>query len=432
MKNTLLIAAAAASLLLAGGTAGRSQTYSNAVVALNPVAYWPLNETTQPPFGAYIATNLGTAGAAANGFYQTWFQRYSVGTSNLYYQTNDIVHVAGPIGDGDTALSCTRSAAGSGQYVVFPRSTNGVAPSAPAPVEPLPSPPRPPARAPQIPALTLQPPFSIEFWVNPAGATTAVMPIVNEGRMPVLDSRNGYTTANWAGFSVGQYGTIAFFATYNGSGADGTKQELDVPITAGVWQHLVITFDGVHQTWYKNGAYVNSRTIPGTAVNAFGQLYMPDVTTPLLIGTGSDLSAANGGSEYSGFIDEVAIYTNLLDPTSIANHFAASTATDASYRNAVLANNPLIYVRLDEPAFNSYPNPSTYPVANNYGSAGTAGNGVYQPGTAPGVAGPSYSGFGGASRAVAINGFSGGVDVGGGIVPAALNRTNTQPLTLAV
>src|ERR1017187_7337386 len=409
MKNTLLIAAAAASLLLAGGTAGRSQTYSNAVVALNPVAYWPLNETTQPPFGAYIATNLGTAGAAANDFYQTWFQRYSVGTSNLYYQTNAIVHVAGAIGDGDTALSCTRSAAGSGQYVVFPRSTNGVANS----------------------ALTLQPPFSVEFWVNPGGTTAAVMPIVNEGRMPVLDPRNGYTTANWDGFSIGQYGGNVFFATYNGSGGDSTKQELDVGITAGVWQHLVVTFDGTHQTWFKNGVQVATHTIPSSAVNAFGQLYMPDVTTPLLIGTGSDLSAANGGSEYSGSIDEVAIYTNILDSTSIANHFAASTATAASYRTAVLANTPLIYVRLDEPAFNSYPNPSTYPVANNYGSAGTAGNGVYQPGTAPRVAGPSYSGFGGASRAVAINGFSGGVDVGGGLVPAALNPTNTQPLTFA-
>ena len=409
MRNKLFIAAAAASLLLAAGTAVRAQTYSNAVMALSPVAYWPLNETTPPPFGAYIATNLGTAGAAANGFYQTWFQRYSVGTSNLYYQTNDIVHVAGPIGDGDTALSCTRSAAGSGQYVVFPRSTNGVANS----------------------ALTLQPPFSIEFWVNPAGATTAVMPIVNEGRMPVLDSRNGYTTANWAGFSVGQYGTIAFFATYNGSGGDSTKQELDVPITAGVWQHLVVTFDGVNQTWYKNGAFVNTRAIPGTAVNAFGQLYMPDVTTPLLIGTGSDLSAANGGSEYSGSIDEVAIYTNLLDPTSIANHYAAATATDATYRNTVVGDNPLIYVRLGEPAFNSYPSPSSYPVAINYGSVGAAGNGVYQPGTAPGVAGPAYSGFGAGSHAVAINGYSGGVDMGGGLVPPALNPTGTQPLTLA-
>src|SRR5664279_6651537 len=154
MRNKLFLGIAAASLLLAAGTAVRAQTYSNAVMALSPVAYWPLNETTPPPFGAYIATNLGTAGAAGNGFYQTWFQKYSVGYSNLYYQTNIIAHVPGAIGDGDTALSCTRSAAGAGQYVVFPRTTNGAANA----------------------ALTLQPPFSIEFWVNPAGVLTTVMP----------------------------------------------------------------------------------------------------------------------------------------------------------------------------------------------------------------------------------------------------------------
>ena len=85
-------------------------------------------------------------------------------------------------------------------------------------------------------------------------------------------------------------------------------------------------------------------------------------------------------------------------------------------------------MRLGEPAFpsSSYPNPSTYPVANNYGSAGAGGNGVYQPGTVPGVPGPGYAGFGG-SHAVAINGYSGGVDVGGGYVPASLNPTGTQP-----
>src|ERR1019366_8772079 len=276
---------------------------------LNPVAYWPLTETTPPPFGAYIATNLGTAGAAGNGFYQTWFQRYTVGTSNLYYQTNSIAHVAGAIGDGDTALSCTRSGAGAGQYVVFPRAPGGIANS----------------------ALTLQPPFSIEFWVNPAGSLGAVMPIVNEGRMPVLDPRNGYTTANWDGFCIGQYAGIAFFATYNGTGGDSTKQELDVSITAGTWQHLVVTFDGTNQTWFKNGAFVNTRAIPASAINAFGQLYMPDVTSPLLIGTGSELSAGNGGTEYSGSIDDVAIYTNVLDSTSIANHYAAASTSDASY-----------------------------------------------------------------------------------------------------
>ena len=386
-----------------------ASTYASTVKSLNAAGYWPLDETTPPPFGAYIATNLGTAGAAGNGFYQTWFQKYSVGFSNLYYQTNIIAHVPGAIGDGDTALSCTRSAAGAGQYVVFPRSTNGVA----------------------NPALMLQPPFSIEFWVNPAGTLGTVMPIVNEGRLPVLDSRNGYTTTNWDGFSVGQFGGNVFFATYNGSGGDSTKQELDVAITSGVWQHMVITFDGTNQTWFKNGAQINTRAIPGGAVNAFGQIYMPDVTSPLLIGTGSELSAGNGGTEYSGFIDDVAIYTNILDSGAIANHYAASSATDATYQNTVLADNPTIYVRLGEPAFTAYPNPSTYPVANNYGTVGGAANGVYQPGTTPGVTGPGFSGFGGANHVVAINGFSGGVDVGGGLVPAALDPTGTQPLTFS-
>jgi hypothetical protein len=384
-----------------------ASAYATAIKALNPAGYWPLDETTQPPFGAYIATNLGTAGAAANGFYQTYFQKYSLGITNLYYQTNNIAHVAGAIVGGDTALSCTRSAAGAGQYVVFPRSTNGVA----------------------NPALALTPPFSIEFWVNPSSTTAAVMPIVNEGRLPVLDPRNGYTTVNEDGFSVGQYGTILYFATYNGSGADATKQELDVSISSGVWQHMVVTFDGVNQTWYKNGVPAGTRTIPSSATNAFGQLYMPDVSSPLLIGTGSELSAGNGGSEFAGLIDEVAVYTNILDSGSIANHYTAASSSDASYVSAVLGNDPVIYVRLDEPAFNSYPSPSSYPVAANYGSAGAPANGVYQPGTVPGVPGPGFSGFGG-SDAVAINGYSGGVDVGGGYVPTALNPTGNQPLSL--
>src|SRR5689334_14014737 len=52
----------------------RAQSYSNAVMALNPVAYWPLQETTPTPNGYYVATNLGTAGVAGNGYYQTWYQ----------------------------------------------------------------------------------------------------------------------------------------------------------------------------------------------------------------------------------------------------------------------------------------------------------------------------------------------------------------------
>src|SRR5262249_20734125 len=106
---------------------------------------------------------------------------------------------------------------------------------------------------------------------------------------------------------------------------------------------------------------------------------------------------------------------------------------DSSYANAVLANNPIIYLRLNEPAMTSanYPAPSSYPVANNYGAIGVSGNGYYQPGTVPGVAGPAFSGFGPSSHAVSINGFSGAVDIGAGSLPAELNPTNNQPVTVA-
>lgn len=411
MRKNIISSLAVAALAFAAGSVAHAQTYSNAVVGLNPVAYWPLTETTQPPFGAYIATNLGTAGAGANGYYETWFQPFATGTNTLYYQTNNIVHVAGAIADGDTAMSCTHGTAGTGQYVVFPRFTNGVANS----------------------AVTLVPPFAIEVWVYPTLITNTVVPIVTEGRNPVIDASTGYTTNSEKGFSLGQFGSIFYFATWNNRGPDGTKQELDTTLTANQWQHMVINFDGTNQTWFNNGVQVKTRAIPASAANAAGERYTVDLTSPLLIGTGSIIGGGNGASEFPGTIDEVAIYTNVLDPTAIQNHFNASTATDNSYVNAVLADNPVIYLRLDEPPMSSasYPAANTYPVANNYGLIGAAGNGFYQPGTAPGVVGPPYSGFGPSSRAVAINGFSGAVDIGGGSLPAELNPTNNQPLTVA-
>jgi len=411
MRKNIILTVAVAALAVLAGNIGWAQPYSNAVVGLNPVAYWPLTETTPPPFGAYIATNIGTAGATANGYYETWFQPFATGTNTLYYQTNNIVHVAGAIADGDTAMSCTHAAAGTGQYVVFPRFTNGVA----------------------NPAVTLVPPFAIEVWVFPTTTTGTVMPIVNEGRNPVIDASTGYTTNSEDGFSLGQFGTIFYFATWNNRGADGTKQEIDTALTVNQWQHLVINFDGTNQTWFKNGVQVGTRAIPASAANAAGQRFTPDLTSPLLIGTGSIIGAGNGASEYGGTIDEVAIYTNTLDPSAIQNHFNASTATDSTYVNTVLADNPAIYLRLNEPAFpsSSYPAASTYPVANNYGVIGAAGKGFYQPGTAPGVAGPPFSGFGASSRAVAINGFSGAVDIGGGSLPAELNPTNNSPVTVS-
>src|ERR1017187_1008596 len=60
-------------LALFAATATQAQIYSNAVIALNPDAYWPLQETVQPPLN-YIATNSGTLGPLGiNGYYETWW-----------------------------------------------------------------------------------------------------------------------------------------------------------------------------------------------------------------------------------------------------------------------------------------------------------------------------------------------------------------------
>ena len=148
VRKKILIHTAALCLVLAG-TAVRAQTYSNAVMALNPAAYWPLSETTQPPFGYYVATNLGSAGAVAPGYYETWYQP----NGTAFYETNNILHVPGPITGppADQALVCGFSA-GQGQFVVVPRTTNGVF----------------------NPATTIQAPFTIELWAMTTNLTAGL------------------------------------------------------------------------------------------------------------------------------------------------------------------------------------------------------------------------------------------------------------------
>ena len=98
----------------------------------------------------------------------------------------------------------------------------------------------------------------------------------------------------------------------------------------------------------------------------------------------------------------------------------------------MLADGPILYYRLNDTQSITnagYPS-SSFPVANSYGSLGAAANGVYQPGTTPGVAGPPFPGFGTSSKSVAINGWLGAVDIGGGNLPAELNPVGAAPLTV--
>src|SRR5947209_2034500 len=114
MKRKLLLGVALASVALAGAVSARAQAYSNAVMALNPSAYWPLNETAQPALPINLtAQNLGTLGTQGNGYYGAWYQA----SGHTWYLTNNIVQsnaVTYPY-DGSKMMWCQRTP---GQYVV--------------------------------------------------------------------------------------------------------------------------------------------------------------------------------------------------------------------------------------------------------------------------------------------------------------------------
>jgi hypothetical protein len=397
-----MIGMACGILALAGFSVARAQSaYSNAVMSLNPVAYWPLNETTVPS-GVYMATNLGSAQASGNGYYESWWTTNS--SSGFALEgTNNIVHSTGGIaGDPtDTALQC----GGTGQYLVLPRATGGVTNS----------------------AVTLAPPFSVEMWIY-IHSVDKLREIMTEGGNNVQLGPDFGNALGQEGIEFGINTTHFYWKTYDGPGvAANSLTSATGGVASNTWYHVVLTFDGTHKNLYVNGA-VKSATL--SAKNAIGALYMPDFVSPMIFGNGNELGSGNS-AVFDGSVDEMAVYNYVLDSTAVNNHYntGINPAPATSYVQTVLADTPTIYLRLDEPLFTA-PNLASLPVAANLGSLGASANGLYQPGTVPGAPGPTFTGFGSLSNAVALNFMNAGVDVGGGALPAQLNPTGTQPLTV--
>ena len=396
-------------------------SYAYAVEQLKPAAYWPLNETNQPPQLLNLtAVNYGTVGAAGNGEYGAWYQP----SGDTWFLTNNIVQanaITYP-NDGSKAMVCQGAP---GQYVIVPRNTNGVANA----------------------AVTLNPPFSIEAWLKIGTTASALGSIVSQGGTVNLNTggpnpNNPYYGGlgnGWAGVEFGQYQDYLFLMVQATNAVGNKNSELDtsgynlhVGFTVGQWVHVVATFDGTTEAIWTNGILCKSKTGINNSLN---QKYVVDPTTPLMIGAGSDVTASYGQS-YIGTIHDVAIYNSVLPQSSMQTHFQTAFGTNATYggnyTNAVLADSPILYYRLNDPQSQvnaGYPSGS-FPVATNFGVAGVAGNGVYQPGVTPGVAGPPFAGFGSNSTAVAFNGWLGGVDVGGGNLQTMLNPTGIKPLTV--
>lgn len=329
-----------------------SSSYATNILGLNPVGYWPMHEIETAAPGD-TETNYGWLGLLGTGYYADWASPGAPG---------GILHgVPGALtGNFDTA-------------VAFPGE-----PSAGTFVECMSIPHT-------SPLATLNPPFSVECWFYPSNDVGGD-----------IWSQCGYEGLNAGGYGggAGSIGGIRLF--WNTTGAfylytyyvsNNLHQVGHMHSTAGAWYHLAVTCDSsTNMTLYVNGT-------PSFTNNMTG-LYTPDYWSPLTLANGKGYQNSQPGN-----MDEFAIYTNALGATDIAQHFSDGTSgSPGQYVVDVSNDNPLIYLRMNSPAY-SPPNPTLLPALVNYGSVGV--NGIYSPGTSPGiVAGPSYGGF-------PINGLSG-------------------------
>jgi hypothetical protein len=402
-------------LMLANHVVSAQSLYSNTVMSLNPVAYWPLQENTPPP--RYdIETNYGSLGSIANAYYAS---------------TNAWHAQVGATGDSDAAVKFT---AAGGSFAIVPTTDPRV-------------------------SLTAGQPFTVELWTLPTSQTMFRGIISQTGG----NNSGGLNAANansqgWAlsmGFAAyrgtgGNNSSFGFdFHVYNGNGftggADADCANTNCWLTGGPidytnsWVYLACVFDGTNAWVYMYSTNLVS-SLSGTNMMQFypqlpittaagaplggpgtqiaGLTFLPDTWDPIQIAS----ERGGGANLYPGYMDEIAIYTNALTQQQITNHFAAGTNGLGNYAATISADQPVMYWRMDAPLWTP-PSPASYPAAMNYGSAASgmtnantggsgASSGVYQPGTVPGKPGPTYRGFGTLSNACAFNGLVGAVDAG--------------------
>ncbi|MGH8399016.1 MAG: LamG-like jellyroll fold domain-containing protein, partial [Gammaproteobacteria bacterium] len=283
----------------------------------------------------------------------------------------------------------------------------------------------------------MNPPFSVECWFFPTN-------LASED----IWAQCGDEGLNYGGTAGGNKGTLAGvrlvwmngkntgFQIYNLDGSQysaGFAGDNDSGTTSAYptnnWYHLVLICDAnTNFSLYVNGNPVSLANFATTPASGPGT-YSPDYWTPLTIGGGR-----GGTRACAGYIDEVAVYTNMLgDP---GTHYADGISGAAgAYVSDVLNDNPVIYLRMDAPAAYTPPDVSTWPALTNYGMTNgvAVGNGVYTPGTMPGlikgaVVNPNGVPFGGVStNFAALSGISSFADAG---YAAAYDPTGAVPFSI--
>ena len=377
-QNTIARTASAVLLAVVAAAPARAADYSTAVLSHQPVAYWQFQETTATP-APYRLANSGSLGSVADAY------------ANLSLVSGE----PGKVGNAALfANSIGTAHCGSRADVIY------------------------------TPALC-SPAFTVEFWVKPSSAALGGN-FDATGSCPI----SNFNPNNYAAGRVGWLFYLAPSGKWNfrlglTSGYAANLVANSGLASAGVWQHMVATYDGATVKLYANGAQIASTTSPasssgwvpntgsflrfgGTPLNGDSSVAASDGSTDYYAPLNQAINSS-GNRGFDGVLDEVAIYTNALSASVISAHYAAAT-TPATYGAAVLADHPTGYWNFDEPAAIN-PDRSSLVISANSGTLLAEADGTNEWGALTGQPGPGYAGFPAADKAVAFNGASGHLDI---------------------
>lgn len=183
---------------------------------------------------------------------------------------------------------------------------------------------------------------SYEFWYKPDAASRF---------------QRRYILSRYASSSIDQDVLVYLrvgrihFNMYTGSGTTG---EISAPtFAADQIYHIVFTRDGTTARLYVDGIEAVSTTYSGNRVG----------TADLRIGYPN----LTPDAPYVGVLDEFAAYDYALTPGRIRRHYLAGIAprpTPETYRDLVVAGDPVIYYRLGETSGNAQNEmPASYPAS---------------------------------------------------------------------
>ena len=333
-------------MITAGAGAAAGADYPTTVMSLNPAMYYRLNETAAVP-----ASDSGMVTNSGT------LGALGNGPFSGAYGTNGYIRgVAGAlVGDSDTAAAFYGGS----------------------------------ANIPYAAALNPGAPFTVECWANPTAIEGSQFPVSPFAGITATVGRAGwiiYQNADSWQFRIGD--TNGYVAQPAGGSA-----------AVGTWSHVVGVYDGNMAYLYVDGEQVDSASESSP--------FMPNPSQTTDIGTGSAF-----GRTFGGAVDEAAIYTNALSAAEIKAHYqnGISAARTTPYSQLILAQHPIAYYRLNEPAW-TIPATTELPVVVNRGKLGAAANGVFNPGVESGVAGDPLPGFGANNLAARFNGRVGNITV---------------------